>query len=172
MTEMKVDDAAHTIARASIDAILMACSPKACVDFIKQVRAKGQRTQFLTLSNVNSDEFARSLKDDGRGVVVAQVVPYPWSPIVPLAREFQQLIKDSGTKVPLSSFEGFIAAKLVVTALQRAGPEPSREKFLATLEAMGDFDLGGLGIRFSRKEHGGSKFVDITLIDREGKYIR
>jgi branched-chain amino acid transport system substrate-binding protein len=172
--DMKVDDAAAKIAGAAPDAVAMACSPKACIDFIRQVRAKGQRTQFLTLSNVNSDDFARALKDDGRGVVVAQVVPYPWSPIVPLAREFQQLAQGSGAQLPISyaSFEGFIAAKLLVTALQKTGPEPTREKFLAALEGMGEADLGGMAVRFSRKAHGGSNFVDLTLIDREGKYIR
>lgn len=156
------------------DAVLMACGAKLCVDFIKQVQAKGRRTQFLTLSNVNSAEFAQDLKGDGHGVVVAQIVPYPWSPIVALSREFQQVLKDTGSQVPLSyaSFEGFIAAKLTVMALQRAGPELTRERFVAAIESMEEVDLGGMTMRFSRKNHKGSSFVDLTLIGKEGKYVR
>lgn len=170
---MKVDAAAKAIASAAPDAVVMACSPKACIDFIKQVRATGQRMQFLTMSNVNSDEFARALKDDGRGVVVAQVVPYPWSPTVALAREFQQVLKDGGLQVPLSyaSFEGFIAAKLVVTALQRSGTDLTREKFLSAMEGMGEVDLGGMTLRYSRKNHEGSNFVDLSLIGKDGRYV-
>jgi branched-chain amino acid transport system substrate-binding protein len=170
--EIKV--AVKAIAGARPDAVLMACGAKLCVDFIKQVQATGQRTQFLTLSNVNSAEFAQDLKGDGHGVVVAQIVPYPWSPIVALSREFQQVLKDTGSQVPLSyaSFEGFIAAKLIVMALQRAGPELTRERFLAALEGMEEVDLGGMTVRFSRKNHTGSNFVDLTLIGKEGKYVR
>lgn len=176
--EAKVDaaikDAVKEIAGARPNAVLMACGAKLCVDFIKQVQATGQRIQFLTLSNVNSAEFAQDLKGDGHGVVVAQIVPYPWSPIVALSREFQQVLKDTGSQVPVSyaSFEGFISAKLVVTALQRAGPELTRERFVAALEGMEEVDLGGMTVRFSRKNHKGSNFVDLTLIGETGKYVR
>lgn len=176
--ETKVDAAikaaGKAIAAVRPDAVLMACGAKLCVDFIKQVQATGQRIQFLALSNVNSAEFAQDLKGDGHGVVVAQIVPYPWSPIVALAREFQQVLKDTGSQVPLSyaSFEGFIAAKLIVTALQRAGPELTRERFVAALEGMEEVDLGGMTVRFSRKNHKGSNFVDLTLIGKTGKYVR
>lgn len=172
--DMDVRSPVATIAAANPDAVAMACSPKACVDFIKQMRARGMRTQFLTLSNVNSDEFVKSLGEDGRGVVVTQVVPYPWAPTVPLAREFRQALKDTGMQVPISysSFEGFIAAKLVVSALRASGPELNRAKFIAALEAMNDVDLGGLRVGFAPNHHEGSKFVDLSLISRDGRYIR
>jgi ABC-type branched-subunit amino acid transport system substrate-binding protein len=172
--DLDVTGASRVIGQASPDAVLMACSPKACLDFIRQMRAAGHRAQFLTLSNVNSDEFAKGLQGDTRGVVVAQVVPNPWNVGVPLAREFQQAIKETASQVPLSysSFEGFVAAKLVVTALRRAGPDPTREKFTAALEAMHELDLGGLMVSFSAAEHRGSNFVDLTLVTRDGRYIR
>lgn len=172
--DMDVRSAVLTIGEVKPDAVAMACSPKACIDFIKQMRSRGLRSQFLTLSNVNSDEFAKSLGPDGRGVVVTQVIPYPWSPTVPLAREFRQALKDTGMQVPASysSFEGFIAAKLVASALRAAGPELNRAKFIGALEAMNDVDLGGLRIGFSPTDHEGSNYVDLSLISREGKYIR
>lgn len=172
--DLDVGEAGRSIAQASPDAVLMACSPKACIDFIQRLRAAGQRSQFLMLSNVNSEDFAKGLGGDVRGVVVAQVVPNPWSVGVPLAREFQQAVKDSSGPVPVSysSFEGFIAAKLVVAALRRAGPDATREKFTAALESMREFDLGGMTVRYSTTERRGSNFVDLTLISRDGKYIR
>ncbi len=172
--DLNVAAAVKRIAAVSPEAVVMACSPKACVDFIKQVRAKGLHSQFLTLSNVNSDEFARSLGEDGLGVVVAQVVPYPWNTSVPLVREFHQSLKENGMQVPVSysSFEGFVAAKLLVSALRLAGPDLTREKFLGALESMREVDLGGLILRFSAQEHQGSNLVDLTMVGRGGKYIR
>ena len=168
-----VKAAAKEIAAARPDAVLMACGAKLCVDFIKQLRATDQLIQFLTLSNVNSAEFAQDLKGDGHGVIVAQVVPYPWSRIIPLSREFQQVLKDSGSQVPLSyaSFEGFIAAKLVVTALQRTGTDLTRKKFLSAMEDMGEVDLGGMTLRYSQKSHEGSDFVDLSMVGKQGNYV-
>ena len=36
---------------------------------------------------------------------------------------------------------------------------------------MNDFDLGGLVVSYSDKEHRGSKFVNVTLIGAKGKMI-
>lgn len=173
--DRNITPALKTLIAAEPQAVVMACTPKACVDFIKQAKAGGGRgLGFLTLSNVNSDEFTRELGEDGRGVVVTQVVPHPWSVGIPLVREFQQAIKDTGSQVPVSysSFEGFIAAKLVVSALRQAGPNPTREKFMAALESMHNFDLGGMFMQMSTSDHLGSSFVDLTMIGPEGKYVR
>ncbi|HEX6703363.1 MAG TPA: ABC transporter substrate-binding protein [Albitalea sp.] len=172
--DLNVESAVRSIGQASSEAVLMACSPRACLDFIKAMRAEKHRCQFLTLSNVNSDEFAKGLGNDTRGVVVAQVMPSPWSHVIPLAREYRQALKDSGSGVPVSyaSFEGFAAAKLVVTALRLAGPDPTRERFMAALESMRELDLGGLTVRFFGTDHRGSNFVELTFISQGGKYIR
>jgi branched-chain amino acid transport system substrate-binding protein len=162
------------IAAANPDAVAMACGPKGCADFIKQIRALGLRPQFLTISNLNSDEFANDLGEDGRGLVMTQVMPHPWSSTVPLAREFRQVLKEVAPTVPISysSFEGFVAAKLIVSALRAAGPDVTRAKFIGALESMKDVDLGGFRVRFSPSDHQGSNYVDITLISRDRKFIR
>lgn len=163
-----------TVEPTNPEAVAMACGAKGCIDFIKQLRALGQRPQFLTISNLNSEDFAKALGEDGRGLVMTQVMPYPWSQTVPLAREFRQVLKEVAPTVPVSysSFEGFIAAKLVVTALRAAGPDVNRAKFIAALESMNDVDLGGLRIRMSPSNHEGSNYVDITMISRDRKFIR
>ena len=174
--DLKVDEAVRTIVKTAPEAIVMACTPKACVDFVKQVKKLELKPQFYTLSNVNSDEFIKALGNDGRGLGVTQVVPYPWGTGVPLVKEFQQIIKETRLTVaaPLSysSFEGFVAAKLLVEGLRRAGPNLTREKFLAAMEGMREYDLGGMIVRFSPTDHTGSDFVDLTVIGKDGKYLR
>ena len=37
---------------------------------------------------------------------------------------------------------------------------------------MHDVDLGGFFVSYSPKNRAGSKFVDLTIIGREGKFLR
>jgi hypothetical protein len=40
------------------------------------------------------------------------------------------------------------------------------------MEKMNDVDLGGFFVSYSPKSHTGSKFVDLTIIGKEGKFLR
>jgi branched-chain amino acid transport system substrate-binding protein len=174
--DLNVTGAVDAIAKTSPQAVVMACTPKACADFVKQTKKLGQQPQFITLSNVTSDEFVKMLAGEGRGVAVTQVVPNPWSTALPLVREFNTVLQDTkksiDAKVSYSSFEGFISAKLVAEALKRAGPNLSREKFLTALESMKEVDLGGMTVRYSATDHTGSDFVEMTVIGKDGKFRR
>ena len=92
---------------------------------------------------------------------------------VPVVKEYQQLAKKAGfTDYNFSAMEGFLSAKVMVEGLRRAGRNPTREGLVDALEKMNDVDLGGFFISYSPKNHTGSKFVDLTIIGREGKFLR
>ena len=40
------------------------------------------------------------------------------------------------------------------------------------MEKMNDVDLGGFFVSYSPTNHAGSKFVDLTIIGRDGKFLR
>jgi branched-chain amino acid transport system substrate-binding protein len=61
---------------------------------------------------------------------------------------------------------------VLAEALHRAGPSPTRKKLRDTIEAIRDYDAGGVFISFSPKRHAGSRFVDITILNRAGKLLR
>jgi ABC-type branched-subunit amino acid transport system substrate-binding protein len=172
--DLKVDEALKSIAKANPQAVLMACTPKACVDFIKQMRLTGSTAKFYTLSNVNSEEFLSSLGDAGRGVVISQVMPFPWGVDNPLVKEFQAAVKASKNPPPITygSLEGYAAAKLLVEGLRRAGNAPTREKLMAALEGMKEYDLGGMKLGYGPNDRVGSDFVEITVVGKGGKIVR
>lgn len=172
--DLKVEEASKALAAASPGAIVMGCTPSACIDFIKQTKARTHGTQFYLLSNVNTNEFAQALSTAGNGVVVSQIIPSPWNSALPLVREYREALQEAGNQAPVgyAGFEGFIAAKLLVTALQRAGADLTRAKFMAAMESMREVDLGGMFVRFSPANHQGSAMVELTMINRSGKYIR
>ena len=169
----KVDEAVATIAKADPQAVIMITLADAGAAFVKQMKAAGKNPTFLTLSNNSSNAFIKSLGDDGWGVAVSQVSPYPFSGTAPITKEFLDIIKGKkDIAASYSSIEGFIAAKVLVEGLRRAGKQPTREKLIAGLESMKQFDLGGLDVTYGPDLRVGTTYIDITIIGRSGKFVR
>jgi branched-chain amino acid transport system substrate-binding protein len=105
--------------------------------------------------------------------MISQVVPFPWSPLTPIVKEYLDAVKRAGNvDINFSSLEGYIAAKVLVEGLRRTGKDPTREKFVAAMESMSNYEIGGFAVRFSPENHNGSQFVDLSMIGRDAKFIR
>jgi ABC-type branched-subunit amino acid transport system substrate-binding protein len=69
------------------------------------------------------------------------------------------------------SLEGYIAAKLLIQAMKRVGPQLDTEKLIDTLEDLHNFDLGlGATLGFGRSEHQASHKIWGTALDENGKF--
>ena len=170
---LKVEDAVKSINASEPDAIVMVGAYAACAEFIKQMKKSGSGATFYNVSFVGSKALADALGAEGSGVAVSQVVPFPWGTAVPVVREYQQLAqKASFNDYNFSAMEGFLTAKVMVEGLRRAGKNPTREGLVDALERMQDVDLGGFYVSYSPQNHAGSKFVDLTIIGRNGKFLR
>ena len=165
---------APKIIKADTQAILMVASGQAVVDGIRAFRAAGSAAQIVTLSNNASGGFIKSLGADARGVIVTQVFPSERAVAYPMVKEAQDLIKakKQGGELSPAMLEGYAAAKVLVEALRRAGPKPTREKIQTALETMRKFDLGGLELSFSPEHHTGLDFADLSIIGSDGKFMR
>ena len=169
---IKVENAVRSIHAAKPDAVVMISAYTSCAEFIRQMKRSGSAATFYNVSFVGSKALADALGKEGTGVAISQVVPFPWGAAVPVVREYQQLSKKAGfTDYNFSAIEGFLVAKVMVEGLRRAGRDLTREKFIDTMEKL-DVDLGGFFVSYSPKSHTGSKFVDMTIIGREGKFLR
>jgi branched-chain amino acid transport system substrate-binding protein len=165
--------ASETIAEANPDAVIIAAGNKPAAAFIKQMRQAGSGAQFFTLSNTSAQSFIKELGEFGHGVVVAQVMPYPYGLSNRIAREFQAALKEHPRVAPsYASLGGFVSGKVIVEGLKRAGPQPTREKLVKALETMQKFDLGDFIIDFSPQNRHGSKYVELTVIGRNGNFIK
>jgi branched-chain amino acid transport system substrate-binding protein len=167
-----VGAAVKTILAVQPDAVIMISAYTSCGEFIREMKKAGSAAQFYNVSFVGSQALADNLGKEGVGVAISQVMPFPWAPSVPVIKEYQELMLKAGQKeFTFTTVEGFIAAKIFVEGLKRAGKDLNREKFIAALETMGDVDVGGFFISFSPKNHNGSHFVDLTIIARDGKFL-
>lgn len=155
------------------DAVVMISAYASCAAFIREMKKVGSGATFYNVSFVGSKALADALGEHGSGVAISQVVPFPWGAAVPVVKEYQRLSKKAGhTDYNFSAMEGFLAAKVFVEGLNRTGRHLTREKFMAAMEGMHDVDLGGFYIGYSPKNHAGSRFVDLTIIGRQGKFLR
>jgi branched-chain amino acid transport system substrate-binding protein len=164
---VKVEDAVKKISEVSPDAVVMISAYTSIAEFVRQMKRAGSAALFYNVSFVGSKALADALQAEGYGLVISQVVPFPWSPQIPVVKEYQRVLGESGIKDwNFSSLEGFIAAKVLVEALKRAGKDLNRSKLTAALEGIQRLDLGGFDVDFSPKSHNGSTFVELTMIGR------
>ena len=155
------------------EAVVQISAYKSCAAFIKLARAGGYGGQFFNVSFVGSKALADELGEAGRGVVISQVVPFPFAGNSAVVRDYQQRMTEAGLKeLDFSSFEGYLTARVLVEGLRRAGRNLSREGLITGLEAIHDLNLGGFTVNYSAKDHQGSSFTDLTLIGRDGKFMR
>jgi ABC-type branched-subunit amino acid transport system substrate-binding protein len=167
-----VQKALDVLFGARPEAIVQISAYKASAAFIKQARAKGFGGQFFNVSFVGSKALADELGDAAVGVVITQVVPFPYATSIPIVREYQQAMAGAGQKeVDFSSMEGFLTAKVFVEGLKRSGRNPTRDGLIAGLESIRDWDLGGFAIGYGSQDHIGSNYVDVTTIARDSRFI-
>jgi branched-chain amino acid transport system substrate-binding protein len=155
------------------DAIIQISTYASCVALIKEMKKGGYTGQFHNVSFVGSQALANALGNEGLGVVVSQVVPFPWRRSNPLVNEYTTVLKKAGiNEQNFSSLEGYIAAKVFVEGLRRAGADLTREKFIKALESitLANYDIG-FPVSFSATNHSGSNFVEMTVITREAKFM-
>ena len=161
----------QAVAKAGIEAVVLIGPGYAVAEGVQALRAAGSTAHVATLSNNATAEFVKSLGDQARGVIVTQVMPYERSSNNPMVREALNLAKASGrTELTSAHVEGFAAARLVVEALKRVPKDVSRDNLVKALEG-GRFDLGGLQVRYTEKDHFGLEFTDVSII-ADGKFLR
>lgn len=171
----EVDAAVAAIAPANPDAIIMVSVNRASAAFIKKMRAQGSKARLFSISVVNFKELLKNAgEDNARGIGISQVMPYPYSTLAPVAREFQTLMAkyQPDKVVSYASMESFIAAKILVEAIRRSGADPTRAKITSQLEKMNSYDVGGFKVSFSPENRVGSRFVEVTVIGRDGRLLR
>ena len=102
-------------------------------------------------------------------MVVSQVFPSVRALGLPLNREANAMLNGKNELTP-QVMEGFASAKVLVEALRRAGPNPTRERIIDALNRMDKYDLGGLSLGYSPTDHTGLDYVDLAIIDRNGRF--
>jgi ABC-type branched-subunit amino acid transport system substrate-binding protein len=182
--------AVSALRRAGADVVLCTGAYQGCGAFVRSARDAGWTVPISNLSFVGSDAMLALLvkhgketgRDYTRALVNSQVVPSYDDLSLPAVAEYRLLMDRHNPPVPEAlrdpsyavqrysfiSLEGFVNAKVIVEALQRTGPQPTRAAFRQSLESLRSFDLGiGAALTFGPERHQGLDSVYFTRVERE-----
>jgi ABC-type branched-subunit amino acid transport system substrate-binding protein len=162
--------AVQAIVPKNPDAIVQISAYKSCAAFVREARKAGFGGTFYNVSFVGTQALSDELGTDARGVAVSQVMPFPFQPKSAIAREFLAAVQKAGgeNKANYSSIEGYVAAKVLIEGLRRAGKGATRESLINGLESIQNFDIGGLMVNYGPRSHVASRFVDLTMLTAYG----
>lgn len=167
-----VTTAVFKVHAANPQTVILAAPWESAVPFIQVMRASGAAPSFWGLSLLGTRALAAEMGKEAAGVQISQVLPAPWDERYAVIEEYRKLYLKNGKKEwSYTSLEGFIAAKVFVEGLQRAGRGLSRASLVRALESMAPYDVGGMIVRFGPDKRDGSSYVDLTMISRTGKFL-
>jgi ABC-type branched-subunit amino acid transport system substrate-binding protein len=152
-------------------AILLLAAGAALMGFMKNLPAQ-PRVPVYALSLAGTTALLEQLGPAARGMAFTQVVPDPVRATTVLARRFSALMTKAGLPPTYDRMWGFLNATILVEVLRRAGAAPTPAGIASALEHMGDVDLGGYRLAYGPNRRHGSKFVDITMVDQNGRFVR
>lgn len=165
--------AVATLKESNSDAIILITAGRPTFEFIKSYNKARRGMQFYTLSVMGANANIKALGADGVGVVVASVVPFPWSQAHPLVKDYQAAMQKIGlTDYSFVSFESYINARVLGEAIERAGRNLTRSGLVSAAEGMKQVSLGGFSVRFDKESHQASKHVELTIIGANGRFIK
>jgi ABC-type branched-subunit amino acid transport system substrate-binding protein len=167
-----VKTALLNIKREDPEAVVMVGAYKPSAEFIKLARKVDFNPVFVNISFVGASALAKELGEDGKGVIVSQVVPFPWDSSMKVIADYHAAIKatDDKAEPEFVSLEGYLVGRLVGAALEKTGANPTREGFLKAIKDTGKFDFGGLSMTFGPTDNEGLDQVFMTMIQADGKF--
>jgi branched-chain amino acid transport system substrate-binding protein len=160
------------IRKTQPDAVVMVGAYRPIAEFIKVARSIKFQPAFVNISFVGSDALSAELGEDGAGVIISQVVPFPWDTSNPLVAAYQAALTahDPQAEPGFVSFEGYLTGRLAAMALERTGSTPTRASFLETIWSTGSFEIEGLTLTFGADDNQGLDDVFMTEIQPDGSF--
>lgn len=164
--------AAQSLAKVNAQALLVLAPAGPGVALIQAVQKAGYQGQIYGLSVLSAANLYKELGANSRGITLTQANPLPNSKVPFVRDDFNKLMAVAGITNPqVEHVEGYIAARVMLEALRRAGPGVDRDSLVKALEGLRNFDLGGYVVDFGPGRREGSQQVFITMITVDGRLV-
>jgi len=167
-------EAAAKVVALNPQAVVTAGHSKPLANLVRALRTAGLNgVSLITLSNLSSQSFLDDLGPVAHGVIVMQVFPNPARAETRIAVELKRLAATQPDMViSHMTMEGFAGAKVLVEGLRRAGRNPTRASFLAAMESLREYDLGGLKLSYGPSNHSGLDYVEASIVNRRRTFTQ
>jgi ABC-type branched-subunit amino acid transport system substrate-binding protein len=165
----KLTKAAEKINSISPDALIIAAEPDLAALLIKEIRKINPSIIIMASSEINGENLSGNLMNQGIGVIVSQVVPFPFYTKLPVTQLYKRVSSEYFPEEPLSFYglEGFISARAMTTILNEC-KELTRENFIKTARNMKSVNLGGFVFDFTENKSTGSLSIYFSQIGPGG----
>ena len=167
-----VGPAIDTLVKARPQAVLLLASGAPAASFIEGYRVAGGAAQLFASSGADIEQLAKRLHESAlQGVAIAQVTPSPYRVTNPVAKEVADLLaRNPNPETPPSYalMEGYLAGRTIIEAVRVMGAGASRAALIGALDGL-DVDLGGFRVGFKNGSRVGSRFVELSIVTKDGK---
>ncbi len=152
---LSIRHALHEIKSTKPEAIIIVGAYKPSAHFIKKARECCFRDViFAPISFVNANALISELNGDGKNILFSQTVPSYDDTSLMVAKEYINLLRFYRPKnnPSYASFESFLAAKVVVNALENMQGPLTPKNFLSNLKNLPADTLGEVPIRYKNTQ--------------------
>lgn len=164
--------AAEEVFKSSPQGVIVIGAPPFTANSVAALRKAGVSQSIFVLADTAPGMLAKVATPElARGVGVAQIYPNPNGKTKTLIRDFQTAMKAAYPDLPSYAafhMEGYLSARILAEGLKRIRGEITPAALAKSLQAMGEIDFDGYRIDFS-KSNAGSRYVDIAVMDQEGR---
>ncbi len=164
-------EAGRQLAAQRPQAVVLFVTGAPAAGLIQACRQAGAAPAFYGMSILSGEVTMRLLGGKSPGLAIVQVTPYPWDGASADALRYRNAAEKAGVPVGYHSYEGYLAARVLVEALQRAGREVNRAKLHASLRSL-KLRVGGVDFDFGGGQHTGSRFVELVYVRPDGRFTR
>ncbi len=176
-TEHKVsasgDTAAATVEqmkKTNPQAVFLAMLSNAAVPVLKEMSKQVRGVSSYAFSPIDTTLVMKQTEGAAKGLGVTQIVPIPTGASMLVVRDYLRDLEALKRGEPsFYSFEAYLEAAVLVEGIKRSGSAaPSAAALIRALETMNPYDNRGFTVRYNNRSHEGSRYVDLTVIGRNG----
>ena len=166
-----VRSATSEIVASDPEAVIIIGAPESVATTIELAREDIDPV-FLTVSFGGGRALAKALGQDGEGVYVTQVVPFPEDAGIPVVARYQAALSsyNPDAEPGYVSLEGYLAGRLAIVGLEDCGRDLSRQCFIDALHTSRVIDIDGFQLQYGPDDNQGSDRVFLSVIGPDGKY--
>jgi branched-chain amino acid transport system substrate-binding protein len=172
--ERALDGVLGQIALGNFQAVAVDVAPDS-IDALasREAALRAQWPRFVVSLASSSLQGLGNLFPD-RAIGFSQVAPNPDADSMPLTVEFQRSAEQysASTAINFDGMSLYLAGKVALAALRRAGPTVDGASVAAALDGLDRLDLGGYFVSFGPGRETASDWVRIGMRSRNGTYLK
>ena len=157
--------------KPTLGAVIIAGDAVGVAPALQHVRKSASMAIVLGFSTVDYRTLIEIAGATAKGMLITQTVPPPGKTIHPFQREHRAMMKQYRDELPTQhTLEGYVVARLLVSALERVEGEPNSTKVSAALRDVPAIELGPMRVA-GRGIGAVNRYVDITAISSKGGLV-